>query len=117
MRIGAQITQDVLGSTEWAFTVDDPVFAVSLPNQFGKYLWVSKRLHIAMKAQLASVEGCLERISELTPEYFFQCGHGQQEPGVRRDPFPVVGGQASGRNDAMDVRMVLQFSDSRCGAR
>src|SRR3954452_1898349 len=99
----------MLGTAEWTLAVNNPVFSVRLPNQFGKYLWASKWLHVPMKAQLAGVKGFLQSIGELTAEYLFQCGQRQQEFGVRSNPSAVVPGQSSGRNDAVDVRMMLQL--------
>jgi hypothetical protein len=66
MRIAAEIAQDVLGSAEWPLAVNNPLLSVRLPNQFGKHLWPSEWLQVAVKAQsvvplrAAGISGAME---------------------------------------------------------
>lgn len=109
MRIAAEIAQDMLGSAEWPLAVNDPLLSVRLPNQFGKHLRPSEWLQVAVKVQSAVPESFFESIGELSPEQFFQCRYGQREFRMRWNPPAMIRGQTSGRSDAMDMRMMLEF--------
>ncbi len=99
----------MLGSTERPFAVNHPVFAEGLAEERREDLRLSQWLEAAVETQFASLECLLESLGELSPEDFPEHGYGQQELRVRRDPAATVGSQTSGGNDAMDVRMMLEF--------
>ena len=72
MSVAAQIVQHIFGATEGTFQVDHPVLSVQWPQPGGKDLGLSEEFQISLEAELAILEGLLERIDELAAKNFTQ---------------------------------------------
>ena len=62
-----------------------------------------------MKAEMALGKSALQRRDELAPKDATQRFDGKKEAVTRADPAGVVEGEAAGRNDAVDMRMMFQL--------
>ena len=82
MRIAAEVAQNVLRSSEWPFAVDDPFFAVCLPNQLREHSRPSEGRQVAVKLQPADLKSLLQSLGKLGAEYLFQSMDRQQEFGM-----------------------------------
>jgi hypothetical protein len=72
VRITAEVAQNVFGSAEWPFAVDDPLLPECLSNQFREHLGSAEWLQGAMEAQLSVSESILQSLNELTAKDFLQ---------------------------------------------
>ena len=70
VRVGTQIAQGVLRTSEGSFAVDDPVMAKQLPEPGGEDLGLREELEVAMEAELALSEGALQRGHKLAAKQF-----------------------------------------------
>src|SRR3954452_8084371 len=107
MRVAAQIPQRMFGSSKRRFAVDDPVLAICLPNERGEDFRVLECCQAAVESQAPLLERFPETGSEFSTEDFLQDSERQEECGLRRDPSAAAGTQASGRNHAMNMRMMF----------
>ena len=62
-----------------------------------------------MKAEMAFGKSALQTRDELAPKDATQHFDGKEEAVTRVDPAGVVEGEAAGRNDAVDMRMMFQL--------
>src|ERR1700730_9470626 len=70
MSVAAQIVQHIFAATEGTFQIDHPVLSVEWPQPGGKDLGLSEEFQISLEAELAILEGLLERIDELAAKDF-----------------------------------------------
>ena len=70
--VAAQIVQHIFGATEGTFQIDHPVLSVEWPQPGGKDLRLSEEFQISLEAELAILEGLLQRIDELAAKDFTQ---------------------------------------------
>src|SRR5437660_3346726 len=79
-----QILQHIFGATEGTFQVDHPVLSKQRPQPGGKDLGLSEEFQISLEAELAVLEGLLERIDELAAKDFTQhpCPGDNESAGV-----------------------------------
>jgi hypothetical protein len=80
VRVASEIAQHVLSSAKRPFAVDDPVFAICLPDQFTEGLRPAERLQRTVKAELSPAERRLERFGEFGSEDILQDSDRQQKP-------------------------------------
>jgi hypothetical protein len=70
-----------------------------------------------METQAMFSEETLQPSHELSAEHFAEHAYREKEPGRWMDPMRMIGGDAAGRNDAVDVRVMLLlfgFPPSAC---
>lgn len=72
---------------------------------------------IAGKMKLAMLKSRLESGDELAAKHTSEYLNGEKEVRTGPDPAGVIEGEPTGRDDTVDMRMKLEFSGSRCGAR
>ena len=77
--IAAEILQDVLGSAEGWFGVDDPVFAEERTQPGSEELGMGERREFSGKVQLAAFEGMLQAGDEFATKHVPQYGDGKEE--------------------------------------
>ena len=70
--VAAQIVQHIFGATEGTFQVDHPVLSKQRPQPGGKDLGLREEFQISLEAELAVLEGLLERIDKLAAKDFSQ---------------------------------------------
>jgi hypothetical protein len=95
----------VLWSTKGAFGVNDPVLPEQTAQERTKGSGIGPLLQIAEKTQLVPTEKAIQSGNKLASEYATEYFDGQQKGSARVYPVCVIGGQTTGGNNAMDVRM------------
>ena len=78
VRVAAQIVQHIFGATEGTFQVHHPGLSKQRPQPGGKDLGLSEEFQISLEAELAVLEGLLERIDELAANDFTQHPFGKK---------------------------------------
>src|ERR1700732_2738255 len=109
MGIEAEILQHVLGSAEGWFGVDDPMLAEERTQPGREELGMSERCEFSGQVQLVVREGRLEAGDELATKHAPQYSNGKEEVWMGSNPAGVITGESAGGNDAVDMRMKLEF--------
>jgi len=107
--VAAEITENVLGATEGRFAVDHPVVTEEGAEESSESLRFRQKLEIPVEAELAVVEGPFESGDKLAAENTTQHLSGEEEAIAGVDPALVIGGEATGRDHAMDMGMMFQL--------
>jgi len=109
MGVSAEIAQHLIGSTEGRLAVDHPVLTEERAEERSESLRFREKLEVPVEAQLAFGEGPFESGDELATEDSTQHLDGKEEAIAGLDPALVIGGEASGRDHAMDMGMMFQL--------
>src|SRR6266404_1049537 len=109
MGVAAEILQHILGATEGTFQVDDPVLSKQWPEPSSEDLGFGEELQLFGEAELTILEGLPEGRDKLATKELTQYRFGQEIVVRRVDPAGVIGREAAGRNDTMNVRMNFEF--------
>ena len=107
--VAAEITENVLGTTEGRFAVDHPVLTEKGAKESSESLRFREKLEVPVEAELAVVEGSFESGDKLTAENTPQHLSGEEEAIAGVDPALVIGGEAAGRDHAMEMGMMFQL--------
>jgi hypothetical protein len=83
----------------------------------GKCRGSGQRRERAGKAQLGRLERRTQPLEKQRPEPSGEDPHGQKEPRPARDPSRLIKRKAAARDDAVQMRMVVQRRRPRCAAR
>jgi hypothetical protein len=106
MGVAREIDQDLPGTGEGLFRIDDPFGCAQGRESGGKRLRVVETAKIGKELQLSGIECCRqtpeEQVLELTREH----ANGKKGSGPAGDPTLAVRRDASTGNDAMRMRMV-----------
>ena len=108
MGVAAQVVEGVLGAAEGTFGVDYPIGAEQRAQKSRERCSRSEMVQRAVKSELASSVEFAQARHELTAEHAAEYFHGQEEVVSSWDPMAVVRGQAAGRDDAVDMRVMQQ---------
>ncbi len=109
MGVAAQILEHKLWAPEGWFQIDDPVFSVQGSEPGGKSLRLSEEFEVSVEGELAVAEGLLESVDKLSTKDLAQHLAGKEEPLGCRNPVGVIERQAAGGNDAMHMRVNVEF--------
>src|ERR1700758_2168479 len=109
MGIATEILQDILGSAEGWFGVDDPIFAEERTQPGREELGMGERCEFSGQVQLTALEGRLQTRDELAAKHAPQYGDGKEEARVGSNPADVITGESAGGNDTVDMGMKLEF--------
>jgi len=107
--VAAEVTENVLGATEGRFAVDHPVVTEEGAEERSESLRFPEKLEVPVEAELAVGEGLPESRDKLTAENTSQHLSGEEEAVAGVDPALVIGGEATGRDDVMDMGMMFQL--------
>ena len=107
--IAAEILQDVLGSAEGWFGVDDPIFAEERTQPGSEELGIGERCEFSGQVQLTALEGRLQTSDELATEHAPQYGDGKEEARVGSNPTGVITGEPASGDDTVGMGMKLEF--------
>src|SRR6516162_1471317 len=107
--IAAEILQDVLGSAEGWFGVDDPVFAEERTQPGREELGMGERCEFSGQVQLTALEGRLQAGDELATKHASQYSNGKEEAWVGSNPAAVIKRESAGGDDTVDMGMKLEF--------
>src|SRR5262245_16113419 len=105
MSVAAQIVHHVFRTTEGTFQIDHPILAIEWPEPSGEDFGVGQKLQVSVEVELAIVKGLLESVEELAAKDFLQHFLGKEVVVPGTNPAGVIGREATGRNDTMDMRM------------
>jgi hypothetical protein len=108
VRIARQIVEHMLWSTEWRFGVNHPVLSKQCAQEGAEYLVLRQWFQRAGQAQISVTEGLLEAVHELPAEHTAQNSHRKEKGIARMHPALVIRGKTSGRDHAMDMRVMQQ---------
>src|SRR5208282_171458 len=109
MGVASQIVQHICGTTKGTFQVDHPVLSKQRPQPGGKDLGLSEEFQISRESELAILESLLERSNELAAKDFPQHFLGEKVVVSGANPAVVIGREAAGRNDTMNMRMNVEL--------
>jgi hypothetical protein len=107
--IAAEILQDIFGSAEGWFGIDDPIFAEERTQPGSEELGMGERCKFSGQVQLTAFEGRLQAGDELTTKHAPENSDGKEEAWVGWNPVGVIAGESAGGNDTVDVGMKLEF--------
>jgi len=108
MGVARKIVQNMFRTAEWRLGVDDPVLSEKLPKKPAETAWLGEVLERSMELESVLPEELSKSSGELAAEDAAQYADGQKETVRRSDPLGAIGGKAAGRNDVMDVGMMLK---------
>src|SRR5215470_15413433 len=94
--IAAEILQDIVGSAEGWFGVDDPIFGEERTQPGSEELGMGERCEFSGQVQLTAFEGRLQAGDELATKHAPQYSHGQEEAWVGSNPAGVIVGESAG---------------------
>ena len=107
--VGAKVVQHMLSPAERAFAIDHPLGAEQ-PAQHrregGRRLQVRER---PVETEFSLAVEFAKTLHKLTSEYTAQDFDRQEEVCGRRNPAGVIRRQSTGRNDAVNMRMMQQL--------
>ena len=106
--VAGERAEDMMGTAEGWFGIDDPVLAEQGAQESAEGFLVLQRSKRAREDELALLESSLESGDELTAKDAAEHAHRQEEGIARVDPARVVGRKPSGGNQTMQVRMEQQ---------
>ena len=107
VRVPREISQDLLRTCERTLGENHPFRAQG--SEVGlECRPIIERDEIGEELQLASIECCREAFKEQAPEQAREHPNGQKEARPALHPPRAVGGDASARHDAVDVRVVIK---------
>ena len=109
VRVPSQVLQDSRGSSPWWLGIHDPVGSHGLRQQMVELSWVGQRGELAGEAKFPPSEGGVQSRQKLTPEYATEDAFGQEKAVGADDPVALVQRQSAPGDDAMDVRMEVEF--------
>src|ERR1039458_5796482 len=109
MGVLAKITKRVLRAAERAFCVNHPVGAEQRAQPRCEGLRILQCGECSMEGDFVLRMQRFEAIHELAPEHCFEYVDRQEEILLRVDPPRMVRRQSAGRDNTMNMRMMLEF--------
>jgi hypothetical protein len=107
--VAAEITENIFGATEGRFAIDHPVLPEEGAEESSESLRFRQKLEVSVETELAVGEGPFESVDKLAAENTSQYLSREEEAIAGVDPALVIGGEAAGRNHAMDMGMMFQL--------
>jgi len=113
MRVSPQITKHMRRPAEGRLRIHDPVLAEERAQECGKALRLGQMAEFAGETQPTPTKGPFQPCDEFAAEHAAEHLHWQEEAITRSNPVRAIRRQTSGRNRAMDMRMVQQVLPPR----
>ena len=107
MGVAREIGQDLLGTGEWLLGIDEPFGCAQRRESGGKRPCLVETDEIVKELQFAGIECCRQTFEEQPPEQRREHVR-KKEPGLAGNPTLAIARDAAPRNEAVDVRMVLE---------
>ena len=108
--VGAEITQHLIGSPEGWFAIDHPVASEKLAEKTSEQLGLSEALQEAVELELSGSPDLFQCVPEFPAEDLAEnCFREKEIVTMGPHPAGVIGRQAAGRHDAVNVGMMLQL--------
>jgi hypothetical protein len=108
MGVAREIGQDLLGTSEGLFPIDHPFGCAQGRQSGGKRLRLVETDKIGKELQLTGIECCRQTPEEQVLEQAREHANRKKESGPAGDPTLAVRRDASTRNNAVNVRMVME---------
>ena len=108
MGVTSEVVKNVLRSSEGWLGVDDPVLGNELAQELAETFRPCEILERAVELELALEQELPESSRELAAEDATENADGQEEAWGRSNPSGAIEREASSRDDAMHMRMMLQ---------
>src|SRR5271165_6242707 len=108
MGIASQVLENMLGSTEGWFGIDNPFCRTEQAQQGVELTWVGQVGRGAEAAEFSFLISLLKEGQHLAPKEAAEYAHRQEEARSAGDPAGMIKGESTGRYQAMQVRMVAQ---------
>jgi hypothetical protein len=108
MGVAREIRQDLLGTGEGLFRIDDPFGCTQGRESGGKCLRLVETDEIGKELQFTGVECCRQTFEEQLPEQAREHVIRKKEPGLAGDPTLAIRRDAATRNDTVNMRMVIE---------
>src|SRR5215469_10285200 len=108
VRITAEIFEDVSGTAEGRFGVNDPISATKGAEKVAELLGIAQIGKVAEEVELAMIEGGLKSVEEEAAEQTGEDADGKEEAGAAGYPAGAVVAEAAARDGAVDVRVMAE---------
>ena len=108
MGVAGQVLENMLGSAEGWFGIDDPFHGTQAPQQGVEQTWLSQVGGSAETTEFSFLISLLEGGQHLAAKQAAEYAHRQEETGSAVDPAGVIESEPTGGDEAMQVRMVAQ---------
>jgi hypothetical protein len=106
MSVAREIGQDLLGTGEGLFGIDDPFGCAQGRESGGKCLRLVETDESGKELQFTGIECCRQTFEEQMPEQAREHVIRKKEPWLAGDPTLAIGRDAATRDDAVNVRMM-----------
>src|SRR5258707_883505 len=106
--IAGQVVENMFGAAEGRLGVDDPVLLAEFPEEAAECARQGKLLQRAMELEPVVFEQFIKPCPELAAEAAAECLNGQEKTARGIDPTGAIRSQAAGRNDVVDMGMMLE---------
>src|ERR1700693_4565837 len=107
--VAAQILEHIVRAAERSFAIHHPVFSEQSSSPGGEGLGLGEQRQISVKVELAILERSFETRDELAAKHASEHLDGKKKSIAWLDPARAIGRQATGGNDAMDMRVQAKF--------
>src|SRR5271154_644773 len=104
----SQVVENIFCPAERRLGVDDPLLTEEFMDETVEAIGLSEAEDRAVELELVLIKDLFEPVSELTAEDAAEYVDGEEETGRGCDPAVALLGQTASRNDAMDMRVMLQ---------
>lgn len=108
MGVAREIGQELLGTGEGLFRIDDPFGCAQRCKSGGKCLRLIETHEIGKELQFTGFECCRQTFEEQPPEQAREHANRKEESGLAGNPTLAVRRHAATRNDAVHMRMVME---------
>jgi len=108
MGVTGEIAEHMMGTAEGWLGIDDPVLTEQGAQERAERLLVGKGLKSSGEGELVLLESSFQAGDELAAEDATEYVDGEEEGIAGMNPLSAVGREATGGNDAVDVRMSEQ---------
>jgi hypothetical protein len=107
--VASQVVENMFCPAERRLGVDHPLLTEELMEEAAEAMGLSEADERAVELELVLISELLELSGELAAKYATQYADGQEETWGGGDPAGAILSQATGRNDAVDVWMMLEI--------
>ena len=104
--IAGQVRENMLGSAEGWFGIDNPLLGTKPTQQRVELTRIGEVCRGAEATELSGLVSLLEEGQHLAPEEAAEYAHRQEETGSTCDPAGMIESESTGGDQAMQVRMV-----------
>ena len=104
--IARQISQYCLGASERTFRIDNPLGLARWREVLGNGAGIRQGVERPAEVEVPRVESLLERVEQEATEQAGQHADREEEPWTAADPSSAIRGQATARDDAVEMRVM-----------